>query len=258
MASVNAVEVTRDMLAYTLTNDKESLIKLLSRNGIQIPSDISNKDLTKAILVAAGKSAVFKSELATLLSTKINDVNREYQSFVGGQFDIGTQEDKTMFTGSDDFYNLAGVTPGVGLSDPKFSQSIADLKAKQGTAPTSPAQKKPFLGGLFKKKDKTATVTAGNADGDVKQKGGLWAWLGANVFTPENINAGLNMGLTALNNKIAAKKNSLEYESQLVIDRQEQQIQQQSRGGVSVTTVVLIVVGVSLLGGMIYYFTRKK
>jgi hypothetical protein len=254
MVSVNAVEVTRDMLAYTLTNDKSSLIKLLRRNGIEIPADTSDKDVTKAVLLASSKSAVFKKELSSLLSSKITEVNKDFQNFAGGQFDIGTQEDKAMFTGSDDFFNLAGMpsTAGVGLSDPKFSQAIAKQQAA-----AQPKEKKGFLGGLFKKKD--TSVSTGDADAAPKEKGKLWSWLGTTIFTPENINAGINMGLTALNNKIQTKQNEINYQSQLVVDRQQEQIQQQSqRGGVSVTTVVLIVVGVSLLGGMVYFFTRKK
>jgi len=255
MVSVNAVEVTRDMLAYTLTNDKSSLIKLLRRNGIEIPADTSDMDVTKAVLLASSKSAVFKKELSSLLSSKITEVNKDFQNFAGGQFDIGTQEDKAMFTGSDDFFNLAGMpsTPGVGLSDPKFAQAIAKQKAA-----AQPKEKKGFLGGLFNKKDRTTTATTAGGDAEPKERGRVWAWLGANVFTPENINAGLNMGMTSLNNKIASKQNALQYESQVIVDRQQQQIDQKSKGKVSVTTVVLIVVGVSLLGGMVYFFTRKK
>jgi hypothetical protein len=256
MVSVNAVDVTRDMLAYTLTNDKGSLIKLLRRNGIEIPADTSDKDVTKAVLLASSKSAVFKTELSALLSSKINEVNKEFENFAGGQFDIGTQEDKAMFTGSDDFFNLAGMpsTAGVGLSDPKFSQAVAKQQAAK-----QPKDKKKLLGGLFAKKDRTTTATTAGGDAEPKERGRVWAWLGSTLFTPENINAGLNMGLTALNNKIQTKKNEIDYQSELVIDRQQQQIQQQSqRGGVGLGTVVLIVVGVSLLGAMVYFFTRKK
>ena len=118
MASVNAVEVTRDMLAYTLTNDRQSLCKLLKRNGIDIPSDASDKDVTMAVLIASGKSSVFKSELAQLLSSKIDEVNKDFQNFAGGQFDIGTQEDKTMFTGGEDFFPMSGLSNPAVTSGP--------------------------------------------------------------------------------------------------------------------------------------------
>lgn len=230
MASINAVEVTRDMLAYTLTNDKQSLVKLLKRNGIDIPSDVSDKDITMAVLLASGKSAVFKSELANLLSSKIDEVNADFQNFAGGQFDIGTQEDKTMFTGSEDFYPMAG------LSNPAFSAGL------QGAAQKIKEQK---------------PVAETNKIKEPKEKGKVWSWLSQTVFTPENINAGLNMGLTALNNKMQAKRNAVDAESQIIIERQEQQIQQKQKGGIGVGTVILIVVGVGLLGAMVYYFTKK-
>lgn len=221
MASVNAVEVTRDMLAYTLTNDKQSLIKLLKRNGIDIPSGASDRDVTMAVLLASGKSSVFKSELINLLSSKIDEVNAGFQSFAGGQFDIGTQEDKTMFTGSEDYFNAVG---------------------------------------LFKRKPKLPdTETKAPEENKPKEKGKLWSWLGENIFTKENINAGLNMGMTAINNKIQSKQNAIQAESEYIVQRQEQQIQQQQqqKGGIGVGTVILIVVGVGLLGAMVYYFTKK-
>lgn len=231
MASVNAVEVTRDMLAYTLTNDKQSLVKLLKRNGIDIPSDASDKDVTMAVLLASGKSAVFKSELANLLSSKIDEVNAGFQNFAGGQFDIGTQEDKTMFTGSEDFF------PMTGLSNPAFSAGLQGaaqkIKEQKSVADTKPA-KQP------------------------KEKGKVWAWLGENIFTKENINAGLNMGLTALNNKIQTNANRVNYESEAIINRQQEQIEQKKKkSGIGVGSVVLIIVGVGLLGAMVYYFTKK-
>lgn len=230
MASVNAVEVTRDMLAYTLTNDRQSLCKLLKRNGIDIPSDASDKDVTMAVLIASGKSSVFKSELAQLLSSKIDEVNKDFQNFAGGQFDIGTQEDKTMFTGSEDFFPMSG------LSNPALTsglQGAAQKIKEQKPAPKTKMAKDP------------------------KEKGKVWSWLGENVFNKDNINAGINMGLTALNNKIQTKKNIVDSESEVIIQRQEEQIQQKQKGGISVGTVVLIVVGVGLLGAMVYYFTKK-
>lgn len=226
MASVNAVDVTRDMLAYTLNNDKQSLIKLLSRNGIQIPADASDKDVAMAVLLASSKSSVFKSELVTLLSAKIEDVNREFQSFVGGQFDIGTQEDKTMFTGSEDFFNATGKK-----KEPVTYQS-------QFTA----------IGKAMEKKQKQSQP---------KEKGKVWAWLGENVFTKDNINAGINIGLTTLNNKIQSKRNQVEFEASEITDRQDQQIREKAKGGVSTQTIVIAVVGIALVGAMVYYFTKK-
>lgn len=232
MASVNAVEVTRDMLAYTLANDKTSLRKLLVRNGISVPSDATDKELTTAILIASSKSNVFKAELAALLSSKIDQVNSEYSSFVGGQFDIGTQEDKTMFTGSDNFFSMTG------LSNPQFTkglQGAADYAQKnQPQKPKERRTKEP------------------------KEKGRVWSWLGENVFTKENINNGINMGLTALNNKIQEKRNQVDIESSLIAEKQDEIINDKGKAsGMSIGTIVLIIGGVALVGGMIYYFTKK-
>jgi len=264
MASVNAVEVTRDMLAYTLANDKTSLRKLLVRNGISVPSNATDKELTTAILIASSKSNVFKAELAALLSSKIEQVNSEYSSFVGGQFDIGTQEDKTMFTGSDNFFSMTG------LSNPQFTkglQGAADYakqnqpkkpkerRTKEPREPREPRERKGLFSGLFSRnKDEDEK----DYDSEPKQKGRVWSWLGENVFTKENINSGVNMGLTALNNKIQERRNQVEIESTLITEKQDEIVNQSGgRRGMGVGTIILIIGGVALIGGMIYYFTKK-
>lgn len=222
MSAINAVDVTRDMLAYTLATDKESLKRLLTRNGIVVPENATNKQLISAILIAQGKSSVFKSELTSLLSSKIDEVNSQYSNFAGGQFDIGTEADKTMFTGSDDFFGADGERT------------------------------------RRKKRDTQKTDTSSEASKDPKEKGKLWKWLGENVFTKENINAGINAGFTSLNNRIQTKKNALDEEASRIAERQDEEINRQSvRAGLSVGTIILIVAGVGLLGGIIYYMTKK-
>lgn len=222
MAAINAVDVTRDMLAYTLATDKESLKRLLGKHGIYVPESATDKQFISAILIATSKSSVFKSELSSLLSSKIDEVNSQYSNFVGGQFDIGTQEDKTMFTGSDDFFGANGEKPKTKRRDRKKSAEPTDSK------------KEP------------------------KEKGKLWSWLGENIFTKENINSGINAGFTALNNRIQSKKNALDYEASLIAEKQDEEINRKSgAAGLSVGTIILIVAGVGLLGGIIYFITKK-
>ena len=105
---------------------------------------------------------------------------------------------------------------------------------------------------------KTRQLKTAKEPKEPKEKGRIWGWLGENVFTKDNINAGINMGLTALNNKIQSKSNSVAYESDVILQRQDEQIRSAAKsGGVSVGTVVLIVVGLGLVGAMVYYFTKK-
>lgn len=238
MVSVNALDVTRDMLAYTLTNDKDSLVKLLSRNGVKLPSDASDREVTMAVLMTSAKSSVFKNELSALLASKMDEVNDQYTNFVGGQFDIGTQEDKTMFTGGDDFFNISGGP----TANQKLGEALASAAKAKGIQ-QNPNYKPP-------KTPKTPK--------EPKEKGRVWGWLQENVFTKENINSGINMGLTALNSKIQAKSNAVAYESDVIIQRQDEQIRSAAKqGGVSTGTVVMIVVGLGLVGAMVYYFTKK-
>lgn len=235
MASVNALEVTRDMLAYTLATDKQSILNLLVRNGINLPSDVTDKQVVTAVLIASGKSASFKSELSDLLSSKITEVNQQFASFAGGQFDIGTEADKTMFTGSDDFFSMTG------LSNPQLSSGLQGAAAYAKQAKASETKVKAA-------KEKPA-----------REKGKLWSWIGENIFTKENINSGINMGLTALNNKIQNKKNQVDFESAVITEKQDAIINQSGGArGVSIGTVILIVAGVALIGGIFYYINKNK
>jgi hypothetical protein len=251
------------MLAYTLANDKTSLRKLLVRNGISVPSDATDKELTTAILIASSKSNVFKAELAALLSSKIDQVNSEYSSFVGGQFDIGTQEDQTMFTGSQNFFNATGKPASLGiqnlkkdiLNTQKKDKTKKPKTPKQPREPREPRERKGLFSGLFSRNEDEDEK---DYDSEPKQKGRVWSWLGENVFTKENINNGINMGLTALNNKIQEKRNQVDIESSLIAEKQDEIINDKGKAsGISIGTIVLIIGGVALVGGMIYYFTKK-
>jgi hypothetical protein len=102
--AINAAEATQNMIAYTLVEDKGSLKSLLERNGVQMPSNCSDKEITIATLTASSKSPNFKSELAKLLTKKAKKVGDEFSNFVGDSSDFG-------FTGIDDFSFTGGLTP---------------------------------------------------------------------------------------------------------------------------------------------------
>lgn len=104
MATISAVELTRAMISYQVVNDRASLTSLLKRNGVTLPSDASDADVTAAILVASGKSDNFKRELSGLLAGKTQAAGERFSSFVAG-------DDMFGFTGLDDFQNVDGPGP---------------------------------------------------------------------------------------------------------------------------------------------------
>ena len=228
--TLNANEITKDLIAYTMVYDKQSLKNLLKRNGISLPSDYVDKDIIMAVLIASSKSPVFKSELTDLLSKKGQSIRNEYTSFVGGQFDIGTQEYNMMFTGAKDFYNQIG---NLNLQTISGINAAVEKTGKQKITKDKP----------------------------VKEKGRLFSWLSTNVLTPENINAGIQLGLTSLNNKMQKKSNEVMYETSDISQKQQELIELQSqkqKPTFSVTTIVIAIVGLAIVGGVVYYVTKKK
>ena len=45
--AINAAEAAQNMIAYTIVEDKGSLKSLLERNGVQMPSNCSDKEIRK-------------------------------------------------------------------------------------------------------------------------------------------------------------------------------------------------------------------
>jgi hypothetical protein len=80
-----------------------------------------------------------------------------------------------------------------------------------------------------------------------------------NVLTSDNINTGLQLGMTTLNNKIQSKQNAVQTEA-LILQQQQDQIRNQvgARGGISTNTIIIGVVGLALVGTIIYVLTKKK
>ena len=104
--AINAAEAAQNMIAYTVVEDKGSLKSLLERNGVQMPSNCSDKEITVATLTASAKSPNFKNELAKLLTKKVKKANEDFANFVGDSTDFG-------FTGIDDF-SFTGIEGFVG------------------------------------------------------------------------------------------------------------------------------------------------
>lgn len=237
--ALSAIDVTTGLLSYAVVTDKASLVKLLERNGVSMPQNPSDREVTTAVLMASGKSSNFKNELAKYLSSKAIPASQEFASFTGGDFGF-TGIDDIAFTGWDSFQNANGSLP----------RATAGLK----TAPIAPI--KPVA-------VPTAALTAKTAAGEKGKTGvgKVLGWLGANVFTQENINAGVNIGLTQLNNKSQGKANQIQAQTnQLIAQQDDIKSNPNLRGkrGLSTMAWVGIGVGVVALVGIIYYFAKKK
>lgn len=235
------VEATQNMIAYSVVQDKPSLIALLKRNGVDMGSGASDREVTVAVLTASAKSQNFKKELAKLLTKNVKRANKEFENFVGDSSDFGfTGIDDFSFTGIDDF-SFTGPTP-------QFTSNIAQSVKAAQVSPKSTAASR-----------QASRVSATNPQG----KTGLGLFfqnLGKSLTSEDTINAGLNVGLTAINNKVAGKQNTLQQEAVLITQKQDEvrQALAQSPSGSKTLTYVFVGVGILAIGAIIYIVAKKK
>lgn len=237
---INATQAVRELISYTIVTDKKSLIKLLERNGITLPSDPSDKDVTIAVLLASSKSPNFKNELSKLLTSKVSEASGEFSNLTGNDQDFGfTGVDDLGYVGEETFYNETGLV----FSSPKLGYTPKGLPT-QGTSTINTASDTKATKG----KTKVGSVIAS-----------IGKFFSDNVLTSDNINTGLQLGLTTLNNKVQSKQNAVQAEA-LILQNQQDDIRNKvgDKKGISTNTIIIGVVGLALLGTIIYVLTKKK
>lgn len=223
MAELNAIETARELISYAVVTNKDGLVKLLERNGIQMPNNPSDNEVTVAILMANAKSGVFRNELQKYLVSLLPEVS-DYTDFLGSS-SLG-------FTGTDDF----SFTAGGGSLIPKSYAPATNV-------PSTPTTK---AGG----------TKVGNALRSVGQ------FLKNNVLTPENINAGVQIGLTSVANKTQAKQNQVNAEALQLQNYQDTLRQQLPNAAKKSNTMLYVWIGVGVLAvgvlGFVLYKQYKK
>jgi hypothetical protein len=228
MANLNAVETARELISYAVVTNKDGLVKLLQRNGIEMPNNPSDNEVTIAVLMANGKSGVFRNELQKYLSSLVDEVS-EYSSFLGGNSLYFTGTDDFSFAGDNDFYG-ADAKPAVKLT-------AAQLKRVTDTNPTG--------------KSKVGTALAS-----------IGQFFKTNVLTQENINSGIQIGLTTLANKTQAKQNQVQTEAVQLQAYQDTLRQQLPNASKKSNTMLYVWIGVGVLAvgvlGFVLYKQYKK
>jgi hypothetical protein len=242
MATQNAVVLTRELLSYTILTDKKSIIDLLNKNGVSLSQNATDSQVSVATLIASSKSPNFKSELIDLLASKTNNAINTFLNYTGGDFFGFTGVDDLAFTGSDDFWKNAGGISGL------MAQDLGN--AVKGAT----SQNK------VNKQFNTASKNATNNVPSSKERGAFWKGIGnflsTNVLTKENINQGLQIGLTSINNKVQAKQNAVQQEALFLNDTQNQM--QNDLNKSNQPNNLLLIVGVVAGLGIIGYLIFKK
>jgi hypothetical protein len=239
--AVSATQVTQEALSYAVITDKNGLVRLLKRNGVQLVNNPSDKEVTVAVLMASAKSENFKNELADLLTKKVKEAG-ENMSFVGTDQDFGfTGVDDFQFTGSEDFYKFTG-------AEDFFSATAQEKAAKKTAAAQAAAAKK------------QSRVTADNPQGKTGV-GLLLANIGRALTSQDTINAGIQIGLNKINNRTQADANSLANQAEMLQAQQDQMRKNlpDAKTGISSTAkYVLIGVGVLAVVGIVYVIVKNK
>lgn len=240
--AINTQEVVRSLISYTVVTDKSSLVRLLERNGVELPKNPSDKEVTVAVLAASSKSENFNRELAGLLSSKVPKAGEDFKNFAAGADEFGfTGLDDFSFTGIEGFENQIGT-----LNNPTFTSNLsAGVRATQ-------TQKT--------KSTRASRVSADNPQGKTGV-GRLLQSIGRSLTSQETINSGVQLGLNSLNNRIQGRQNQIQTETAYLTQQQDQIRQDLSRSqktGMSAMTWVFIGVGVVALVGIVYFVAKKK
>ena len=243
--AINAQDVARQLISYAVVTDKNGLVKLLERNGIQMPNNPSDSEVTVAVLAASGKSQTFKNDLAKYLTIQADKAAKSETNFVGDSTDFGfTGIDDFSFTGGEDFFNIGGLDVGSLSSGVNAATSKTKVKSPKPSAANARASR----------------VTETNPQG--KTGFGLFLQrIGQGLTSQDTVNAGINLGLTAINNRIQGRSNAVQQEAVVLTQQQDQlrqQITTQKKAGLSTTSWVFIGIGVIALGGIIFYIAKKK
>jgi hypothetical protein len=240
MKTDNTQLAVQELISFSIVKDKQGVVNLLRRNGIKLPSNPSDKDVTMALLVANKKSAMFKNELAKYLTDKVKDAGETFSNIVGNSQDFG-------FTGVDDVTYMKGFT---GVDDFNCFTGWDDYNAITGLNPSTISG---INTALDKKKQADAKKTGTTA-------GNFLRWINANVITKENVNAAVQYGLSKQNQKLAEKDNALAEQALILQQQQADMTNRGVKAGVSGTTILYISIGViALVGiGFVIYKSKKK
>jgi len=233
----NAQNVARELIAYAIVTDKRGVVKLLERNGIQMPSEPTDNQVTIAVLTASSKSPNFKSELSKYLTSKSKSAANDFASFAGSD-DFGfTGLDDFSFTGEDaEFFSILGL-----------GKSKEERQAAKQTRTAARTERRA---------SKAPTTEEGE-----QARVGFWQSLKNQFFSEDTINQGINLGLTAINTRVQGRQNAAQAEALLLQQRQDEmkrQLAKQQGGGLSTMSWVFIGVGLLAIGGIVYYATKKK
>jgi len=229
--ALNALETAKELISYAVVTDKNGLVKLLERNGIELPNNPSDNEVTVAVLMANQKSGVFRNELKKYLVGLVPDV-ANYITELSGDMNFTGTDDFSFTAGDDEFFNAIAKAP-------KVKPTAVQARALRITD-TNPT-------------GKTKTGLALASIGD---------FFKTNVLTRDNINAGVQIGLTSLANKTQSRQNAVTTQALELQNYQDSLRQQLPNAAKKSNTMLYVWIGVGVLAvgvlGFVLYKQYKK
>jgi hypothetical protein len=228
--ALSAIETAKELISYAVVTDKNGLVKLLQRNGIELPNNPSDNEVTVAVLMANNRSGVFRNELKKYLGGLVPELSN-YTTELGGGMNFTGTDDFSFTAGDDNFFNADGDSPILKLSaaqTKRVTTANPTGKSKVGVALAS-------IGSFFKD----------------------------TLLTKENINTGINIGLTSLANKTQSKQNAVTAQSLELQNYQDSLRQQLPNAAKKSNTMLYVwisvgVLAVGVLGFVLYKSYKKK
>ena len=238
MKTDNTQLAVQELISYSIVSDKQGVVNLLRRNGIKLPSNPSDKDVTMALLVANKKSAMFKNELAKYLTDKVKDAGETFSNIVGNSQDFG-------FTGVDDVTYMPNFT---GIDDFNCFTGWDDYNAITGLTQSTVSG----INTAVEKKKQADSSKTGTTVGN------FFRFINKNVITKENVNAAVQYGLSKQNQKLAERDNALAEQALILQQQQADMTNKGVKAGVSGTTILYISIGVIALVGIGFVIYKQK
>lgn len=242
-------ELIRRFLAFTIVNSKGDIILILKKNGIDVPSNASDEDVVGIVYSALPKSKTLRYDLSNYFN-QVYAVESGQSGVLGfvDEFDVkstGAKGKPAPYSGNFDKNNGQFVNDVYYVQDDFFNQD--------------------GLGALASKS--AAGATKSGAQTQKTGIGQFFSNLGKSLFTPENVQAGVNAGMNILSQKLSSKadQKSIALATQNEIERTNRLIAEEkaaaAKAKASKSWVVPVVIGVSVIAlavGAYFIFRKKK
>lgn len=227
----------REILAFTIKNDKKGVKDLLAKNGFDA-SNLNTDDLHIAFLKAIKDSPVFRNQVADKLAESVKKIKTRSKSGITAMSLNFVNQPQLQFVNQ----------PQLGfVTEPQLDLGFDTTAALSDyTAPSlivTPAAPAP-------------TPTPASS-------GGFWDSL-SSLANKDNLNKLFNTGLDTLSTSLKNSSNSSSEQNALELERLRlQQIQAQNaladkQGMPTWAVVSIVVVALGLVGTGIYFAVKKK